>query len=310
MNVPLMYNSCTQFSRDGVTIPNNDEGEVTAIKDALFKVSGESGLPAEYLLAIMMQESKGCVRAPTTNYGHDNPGLFQSYEGAASCNRDIHSLVTPCPSATIEDMVREGAGIGRPFGLQQAIEQSGASDDSKYYKGARIYNSGTIATSGNLGDGIATHCYASDVANRLVGWPSDDSHPSACSEAGIQGLAGGNGAYAGTNNDGDVPMGAEPTGQNPNGDLPMAGGSTPKEGSINAPQDVAPENPSAMAAKAETDAPMAAGSAVNCKSWYTVKAGDGCNVLPADFATLRQLNPSINDGCTNLSIGVAYCLSA
>lgn len=64
-----------------------------------------------------MQESGGCVRAPTTNYGHDNPGLMQTFEGRGSCN--THKLVdgvlsdegvveTPCPDEVIERMVREG----------------------------------------------------------------------------------------------------------------------------------------------------------------------------------------------------------
>jgi len=50
------------------------------------------------------------------------------------------------------------------------MSQAGSDDVSKYYKAARIYNSGSVASSGNLNDGIATHCYASDIANRLTGW--------------------------------------------------------------------------------------------------------------------------------------------
>lgn len=41
---------------------------------------------------------------------------------------------------------------------------------SQAYRAARIYNSGRVDPSGDLGKGIATHCYASDVANRLTGW--------------------------------------------------------------------------------------------------------------------------------------------
>jgi len=39
-----------------------------------------------------------------------------------------------------------------------------------YYRGARLYNSGAIDASNDLGKGSATHCYASDLANRLMGW--------------------------------------------------------------------------------------------------------------------------------------------
>jgi hypothetical protein len=38
-----------------------------------------------------------------------------------------------------------------------------------------LYNSGEIDESGDLGKGSATHCYASDMANRLVGW-TDSEH--------------------------------------------------------------------------------------------------------------------------------------
>ncbi len=44
-----------------------------------------------------------------------------------------------------------------------------------FYRAARIYNSGSIDASGDLGAGVATHCYASDVANRLMGWTGNGS---------------------------------------------------------------------------------------------------------------------------------------
>lgn len=67
----------------------------------------------------------------------------------------------------IQDGV-EGTGAGSTS-LLQALQQSGKTDVAKYYWAARIYNSGSV-TDGTLQDGVATHCYASDVANRLVGW--------------------------------------------------------------------------------------------------------------------------------------------
>ena len=39
-----------------------------------------------------------------------------------------------------------------------------------YYRGARLYNSGDIDKSGDLEKGDSEHCYASDIANRLMGW--------------------------------------------------------------------------------------------------------------------------------------------
>lgn len=61
-------------------------------------------------------------------------------------------------------------------GLVQTIQQAGCDDVSKYYKAARIYNSGSI-TGNDLSLGVATHCYAADVANRLTGWTTA---PSTC----------------------------------------------------------------------------------------------------------------------------------
>lgn len=64
-------------------------------------------------------------------------------------------------------------------------------DGAQYYRAARMYNSGVVDPSGDLGNGCCTHCYgtsgqisrscfdvlltmllptASDIANRLRGW--------------------------------------------------------------------------------------------------------------------------------------------
>lgn len=44
------------------------------------------------------------------------------------------------------------------------------------YSAARGYNSGALAKSGDLSDAIgATPCYASDIANRLMGWVNAES---------------------------------------------------------------------------------------------------------------------------------------
>ncbi|KAG5959971.1 hypothetical protein E4U57_007536 [Claviceps arundinis] len=144
--------------------PNNDEQEVKAIYDGILKASVASGVDRRFILAILMQESKGCVRAPTTNYGVRNPGLMQNHDGAGTCNEG--GLVKkPCPVATIHQMISEGvSGTAAGDGLANCINVAGGADVSAFYKAARIYNSGSIAKTGQLQDGIATHCYASDVA--------------------------------------------------------------------------------------------------------------------------------------------------
>ncbi|KAK4574534.1 hypothetical protein LTR86_001375 [Recurvomyces mirabilis] len=164
-NMALISISCTQFSQT-----NNDQTESDDLKSAIQAVASSSGIDERFILAIVMQESKGCVRAPTTNYGVTNPGLMQSHDGAGTCN-NAGTVQNPCPASQITQMITDGStGTSSGDGLKQGIANCGASDVSKYYKAARIYNSGSVATSGNLDDGIATHCYSSDIANRLTGW--------------------------------------------------------------------------------------------------------------------------------------------
>ena len=66
--------------------------------------------------------------------------------------------MNPCPTAIILQMIRDGtAGTNDGEGLAQSINESGASDTSGYYKAARLYNSGSIDPSGDLGLGVAVH---------------------------------------------------------------------------------------------------------------------------------------------------------
>ena len=164
-NVESMSTSCESFDQQ-----DNSPQEIAGIKSALLEVSDATGVDARFALATMMQESLGCVRCPTTTYSITNPGLFQSHEGT-SCFGEV-----PCPDSKITQMVHDGlGGTSSGDGYQQCLQQTGGSDAQSYYEAARIYNSGSIAPSGNLEDGIATKCYASDVANRLTGWSQGTS---------------------------------------------------------------------------------------------------------------------------------------
>ena len=70
------------------------------------------------------------------------------------------------------------AGTLSGDGLQQILGRLGGNSApaQSFYKAARIYNSGSVDPSGKLEKGVATHCYASDVANRLMGWASAPSN--------------------------------------------------------------------------------------------------------------------------------------
>ncbi len=112
---------------------------------------------------------------------------MQSHNGPATCNEDA-TPIYPCPYAMIEEMIREGTagtfegrGMGLVMALREGTEGGMVDDVGRYYRAARIYNSGSIDPSGDLGKGVATHCYASDIANRLRGWSLADD---GCVEGG------------------------------------------------------------------------------------------------------------------------------
>ncbi|CAM1510937.1 Fc.00g084500.m01.CDS01 [Cosmosporella sp. VM-42] len=165
-NVPLMRQSC---GWNGWGADNSDN-EINGIKSAIKKVAGETGVEKKFILAIVMQESKGCVRVPTTNNGVSNPGLMQSHNGSGSC-----AGVNPCPNSTILQMIRDGtSGTSSGEGLKQilakTISAAGSRNARAHYAAARKYNSGSVDYSNLNYAFTSTPCYASDVANRLTGW--------------------------------------------------------------------------------------------------------------------------------------------
>lgn len=165
-NVPLMRQSCG-WNGWGA---DNSQQEINDINSAIQSLAWETGVDNRFILAIVMQESKGCVRAPTTNNGVVNPGLMQSHNGSGSCWG-----VNPCPAWQINQMIRDGtAGTWNGDGLRQVFAQAsgalGGGGSRAVYAAARKYNSGSV-NYGDLGVSFgSTACYASDVANRLTGW--------------------------------------------------------------------------------------------------------------------------------------------
>jgi hypothetical protein len=98
-NQAILGESCSQFGQQ-----NNSPQEINNLQLAIQQVAQETKVDNRFILSIILQESKGCVRAPTTNYGVNNPGLMQDHDGAATCFG-----VSPCPAATIYQMVRDGS---------------------------------------------------------------------------------------------------------------------------------------------------------------------------------------------------------
>jgi len=193
-NTPVISQSCSQFSQQ-----NPSPAEIKGIHDGINTVALETKVDHRFILAVIMQESKGCVRVwSTTSPGPDavvNPGLMQDHDGKANCNANAQHATggvvqNPCPNSTITQMIRDGTdGTAAGDGLAQTLNQAAgtltgtnststngtSTSGTAFYRAARLYNSGAIAPSGDLGQGVATHCYASDIANRLVGWTGNNS---------------------------------------------------------------------------------------------------------------------------------------
>lgn len=145
-----------------------------------------------FILAVMMQESGGCVRVYTTRGQNENPGLMQDHTGSHSCNRgtkgETWGLINPCPDDQISGMIRDGVG-GTTTGdglaglLNQAVARSGLQlDDSLaqvYYQATRAYNSGQFDAQDLNKKFSSTRCYVVDIANRLTGWVTA---PKTCTE--------------------------------------------------------------------------------------------------------------------------------
>lgn len=150
---------------------NNSDEENERIKKEIQSVARASLVDHRFILAIILQESKGCLRVKSTTsakYDISTPGLMQSHNG--SDYDPEHS------KSSIRQMIQDGTqGTPHGDGLVQTLNKFGNA-----YAAARGYNSGALAKSGDLSDALgATTCYASDVTNRLTGWVKA---PTKCSD--------------------------------------------------------------------------------------------------------------------------------
>ena len=160
---------------------DDSSDEVADIRTAIESVAAATYVDHRFILAIMMQESEGCVRVPTTGNGVTNPGLMQDHDGSNSCNSG-GVVQNPCPQSEITGMIQDGAGgtasgDGLANTINEAVSTYGGVGAQAFYQAARIYNSGSISTPSDLDNANgATACYVSDVTNRLMGWTPLDSN--------------------------------------------------------------------------------------------------------------------------------------
>jgi LysM domain-containing protein len=309
-NAYSLASSCSQFG-----VPNNSDDEIRQLYNAIRQISDGTNVDARFILGIVLQESFGCVRAPTTNYGVRNPGLMQSHNGVGTCN-DKGTVQNPCPAHTILQMVQEGV-VGTPSGdgLYQLIGKSGGVEDIRYFEAARMYNSGSIDSSGNLGAGIATHCYCSDVANRLTGWVNARK---TCSLDGIT---------EGSNRPASLAFNYDPAYPFPLAIQNKAVSASNMAAVSEMQNSFDTESPIPSPSISVISSPgfpifSSASTAVaysldiisTCTQFYTVQAGDYCMKIAQSFGISFQQflswNTDINSGCTNLQAGRSYCVKA
>ena len=97
-----MTQSCSQWQA-----ANDLQSEISKIESAIQPTSSQTGVDNRFILAIIMRESNGYVRAPTTG-NVPNTGLMQSYNGTGTCNSN-GTVLNPCPQGQITQMVGDGS---------------------------------------------------------------------------------------------------------------------------------------------------------------------------------------------------------
>lgn len=295
-----MKGSCAQWN-----VPNPSDKEINHLFNSIRSVASSTGVDPRFVLAVVMQESNGCVRAPTSispgPYPVINRGLMQSHQGPGSCNNN-GQVLDPCPASEIHQMIVDGAaGTSQGAGLQQCLAQVGGSGVVQYYRAARQYNSGSVAPSGNLGQGGATSCYASDIANRLLGWSSG---PSSCQPSVI----------------GQLTSALSSIGHLGSGKTSSTSTATPAPTETNMPPSPAstsslPPSPAPVSASTTASAaPIYPHAVSSCQAYDTVQSGDYCITFDAQagitLAQLRKWNPGLDSSCSNLWLGYQYCVKA
>ena len=105
-----MAQSCSQFDNvaNVSNVPNDSGSEIDEIESTIQAISSQNNVDSRFILAIIMQESNGCVRAPTTFGSVPNPGLMQSHDGPGTCNSG-GTVLNPCPQNEITQMVTDGS---------------------------------------------------------------------------------------------------------------------------------------------------------------------------------------------------------
>lgn len=157
-NKQNMYNACSNL---GYKTPNDNLTQLQQMYQGIQTVAEESQVDHRFILAVIVQESLGCVYVGATEApdgSTPNPGIMQSHNGT---QYDVNNS-----AASILQMIRDGTeGTKYGDGLVQLINQYG-----NIYEAARGYNSGSVNATDLNYPFKATPSYVVDIANRLTGW--------------------------------------------------------------------------------------------------------------------------------------------
>lgn len=336
-NMDVMTSSCPNTDAKPTT-----KGEAEQMRLIIREVADRNAIDPRVILAIVMQESNGCVRVPTTNNGVTNPGLMQSHDGKGSCNSG-DKVEVPCQDKMIRLMIEDGTSH-----FKECMKEAGGSGAANIYKAARIYNSGSIDSSGDLGKGIGSSaCYVSDLANRLLGWstgeskcidlasdltgsswgteksaggplpPVDSTIPNATTTPTVipsVDFNSGLSVQVATDSPSAVSsVSLPPTDdvfRNPSiPDVPM-----PTQTPSPVKQGVEPATHSAMASSRPLNPPLYPNSIASCQKYSIIADGDSCIQISHTYGIhqwqLRSWNPGLHESCSNLWLGYQYCVKA
>lgn len=109
-NNGILAGGCTQFG-----VAANSAQEISDIGSGIQQVAGQTGLDSRFILAILLQESNGCTRAPTTNYGVRNPGLMQSHNVSSIQSANVPKQTRTTKSQRCPQQLIRFTTLGREY---------------------------------------------------------------------------------------------------------------------------------------------------------------------------------------------------